>query len=168
MFDEIKVIPYTKDLRPLTFSCGVEELDQYFLERAGQDIRRRIASCYVAYLGSKAIGFYTLASSSIVLSELPDNLARKLPKYPHVPAVLLGRLAVDKTFQGKRVGDFLLVDALARVMKSEIACYAMVVEAKNERAISFYRHFGFSSFFSNPLKLYLPLKVFEKQYSIKI
>lgn len=164
MLDKIEILPYANDLRPLNFSCREEKLDSYLLEQAGQDIRRRIASCYLARLEEKVIGYYTLSSTAFVPSELPEKIARKLPSYPHIPAVLLGRLAVEKTFQGKRVGEFLLVDAIQRVMRSEIAAYAVIVKAKNERARSFYQHFGFISFLSDPLTLFLPLKTFEKQY----
>jgi len=128
-----------------TFSCGTPILDRYFHDMVGQDIKRRVTSCYVAKsVEDDAIaGFYTLSASSIPLVSLPDALARKLPRYPVVPVARLGRLAVDIRFKGQKLGIALLWDAIAQATRSELAVYALAVDAKDDAAEAFYRHFGF-------------------------
>jgi GNAT superfamily N-acetyltransferase len=140
------------------FTCGIEALDRYFHTQVGQDIKRRISACFVATdtLGQIA-GYYTLASASILLSDLPESLAKKLPRYPSVPAVRMGRLAVSKTFKAKGLGAALLADALRRAATAEIAAYALVVDAKNASVAKFYAYHGFIAFSEQPLFLYLPL-----------
>jgi GNAT superfamily N-acetyltransferase len=133
-----------KDSR-VEFSCGTEALDRYFRDIVTQDIKRRIAFCYVAKSmeDGRIAGFYTLSASSIPLTGLPMALARKLPRYPAVPVARLGRLAVETRFQGRQLGAALLWDAIARTARSEVAVYALAVDAKDDRAEAFYRHFGF-------------------------
>lgn len=140
------------------FSCGFEALDRYLVEQVTQDIRRRVAACFVALAdGQRIAGYYTLASASLLLADLPVSIGKKLPRYPTVPAVRMGRLAVDKTFQGQGLGGALLADALDRAIRSEIAASALMVDAKNEAAAAFYRHHGFIALPDTPLTLFLPL-----------
>ncbi len=80
---------------------------------------------------------------SVPLGELPDDVAKQLPRYPQVPVVHIGRLAVDRKYQGHKLGGSLLADAMARSIESEIAAYAVVVDAKDKNAVAFYEHFGF-------------------------
>ncbi len=142
-----------------TFTSGSEPLDRYFRQQVTQDIRRRVTACFVAIEQSsqRIAGYYTLASASISLADLPADVAKKLPRYPAVPAVRLGRLAVDQAFQGRGVGGVLLADALARALCTDIAAYAMVVDAKDATAAAFYQHHGFIAFASQPRTLFLPL-----------
>ena len=102
-------------------------------------------------------GYYTLASASMSLSDLPMTLAKKLPRYPSAPAVRMGRLAVSKVYKGKGLGAALLVDAIRRVASAEIAAYALVVDAKDKAAAGFYTHHGFIALPEHPLFLFLPL-----------
>lgn len=143
-----------------TFSCGVSALDAYFRKQAGQDARRNVARVFVALdaLREAVVGFYTLSAASYRREDLPAELARKLPFYP-VPAALIGRLAVDTRFQGRSYGKFLLMDALRRVMVIEknLAVQAVIVEAKDSRAESFYRSYGFQPFIDRSQRLFLPL-----------
>ena len=137
---------------------GSEPLDGYFRERVTQDIKRRVTACFVALSSDGCIaGYYTLASASVFVGDLPAELTKKLPRYPSVPAVRMGRLAVNQAFKGQALGAALLADALMRVMRSEIAAYALVVDAKDEKAASFYRHHGFVETATKPLTLFLPL-----------
>jgi len=127
------------------FDSGSEALDRYFRERVTQDVRRRVASCFVAIDEADGIaGFYTIAATSLVLDTMSDEQARRLPRYPVVPAVLLGRLAVATAHQGKRLGGALVADALLRATRSEVMAYAMIVEAKDAPAARFYAHLGFT------------------------
>lgn len=140
------------------FCSGSSPLDRYFLEQVTQDVRRRVAACFVALTSDQHIaGYYTLASASLVLAELPTSIGKKLPRYPTVPAVRMGRLAVDQTFKGQGLGGALLADALDRAARSEIAAYALMVDAKDETAAAFYRHHGFIALPDSPLILFLPL-----------
>lgn len=126
------------------FSSGSPELDGYLLERASQDMRRRVASCFVAVDDANAItGFYTVAATSVALEKLPVEWGKRLPRYPAVPAVLLGRLAVAEIYQGNGLGGLLVADAMLRATQSEVMAHALVVDAKDERATRFYGHLGF-------------------------
>jgi GNAT superfamily N-acetyltransferase len=142
-----------------SFSCGVDALDRYFHQQANQDMRRRVATCFVAvHRESGAIGgFYTLAATSLVLTELPQEMAKKLPRYPAIPAILLGRLAVAGSFRGQGLGAALLADALERGARVEIGAFALLVDAKDEAAADFYRHHGFDPLPDAPQRLFLAL-----------
>ena len=140
------------------FKCGSEPLDNYFSQQVSQDIRRRVTACFVALTPELRIaGFYTLASASLWLAELPEHLLKKLPRYPSVPAVRMGRLAVDQDFKGLGLGGALLADALDRAIHTEMAACALVVDAKNESAAAFYQHHGLIALPSQPMTLFLPL-----------
>jgi ribosomal protein S18 acetylase RimI-like enzyme len=140
------------------FTCGTEPLDRYFRTQVSQDIKRRVSACFVAndYVG-QITGYYTLASASILLSDLPETLAKKLPRYPSVPAVRMGRLAVSDSFKGKGLGAALLADALRRAATAEIAAHALVVDATDVSAAGFYALHGFIALPEQPLFLFLPL-----------
>jgi len=141
-----------------TFNSGSAPLDSYFKQQISQDVRRRVTACYVALTNDQRIaGFYTLASVALLLSELPEKLGKKLPRYPSVPAVRMGRLAVDQDFKGLGLGGASLADALDRAIRAEIAAYALVVDAKDESAAAFYRHHGLMALPSQPMTLFLPL-----------
>jgi ribosomal protein S18 acetylase RimI-like enzyme len=141
------------------FRCGVEPLDHYFRHQAGQDVRRRIAACRVAVEADtgRVAGFYTLSAGGIPLPDLPAGMARRLPRYPSVPVARLGRLAVDRAFQGRALGAALLWNAIATAARSDLAAFALVVDAKDDAAAGFYRHHGFVGFGSVPGCLILPL-----------
>ena len=98
-----------------------------------------------------------MASASLLLADLPAPIGKKLPRYPTVPAVRMGRLAVDQAFKGQGLGGALLADALARSARAEIAAYALVVDAKGEAAVNFYQHHGFIALPDTPRTLFLPL-----------
>jgi len=155
--------PLRSDHNRADFSCGNLSLERYLKEQAGQDLRRGCAAPFVLLLkrgDSTILGYYTLSSYGIDVGELPVELVKKLPRYPLVPATLLGRLAVDRRLQGQGFGEFLLLDALHRalVQSAEIAAAAVVVEAIDGGAIKFYRHFGFVAFPAIANRLFLPMK----------
>lgn len=140
------------------FQSSAEPLNRYLREQVTQDIRRRVAACFVALADPQRIaGYYTLASASVALNELPENTRKKLPRYPSVPVVRMGRLAVDQAFKGQGLGGALLADALERAARSEIAAYALMVDAKDETAAAFYLHHGFIALPQTPRTLFLPL-----------
>jgi GNAT superfamily N-acetyltransferase len=140
------------------FASGVEFLDKYFRAQAGQDARKNMAAPFVLLLPDGRIaGYYTLSATSVQLGELPEQTVRKLPKYPLVPATLLGRLVVDRRQQGKGYGRFLLADALFRAARSEIASFAVIVDAKDDDARRFYERESFLPFLDQPRKLFRPM-----------
>ena len=145
------------------FNSDSEPLNRYLREQVTQDIRRRVAACFVALAqGQRIAGYYTLASASLLLTDLPASTGKKLPRYPTVPAVRMGRLAVDQAFKGKGIGGALLADALDRAARSEIAAFALMVDAKDETAVNFYRHHGFITLPDSPLTLFLPLATVQR------
>jgi ribosomal protein S18 acetylase RimI-like enzyme len=151
-----RVVPLDSGHERAAFCSNSEPLDRYFQQQVTQDVRRRVAACFVALSGEHRIaGYYTLAATSVLLGELPPSTAGKLPRYPSVPAIRMGRLAVDQAFRGQGLGGALLADALERTARSEIAAFAFMVDAKNEAAAAFYRHHGFIGLPDTPLTLFL-------------
>ena len=141
---------------------GVEALDRYLKKQAKQDIKRRISRVFVATKPDNpkvVIGYYTLSTLSIELNQLPEKIARKLPKHP-VPAALIGRLAVSSSAHGQGVGKMLVADAIKRTLavSDQIAIYTMVVDAINDNAKGFYEQFGFTRLSDDSPRLFLPLK----------
>jgi GNAT superfamily N-acetyltransferase len=149
-----------------SFASGVEPLDRYFRSQAGQDARRNMAAPFVLVLADGAVaGYYTLAATGVKLIAFPAATTRKLPRYPLVPATLLGRLAVDKVHQGRGHGRFLLADALFRAFRSEIATFAIIVDAKDDAARRFYERESFLPFPDQPLRLFRPMADIARLYA---
>lgn len=161
--------PLTKSHQRKSFDCGHENLNRYLREQARQDAEKRVAAPFVLTQPGdpKVLGFYTLSSSIIPVEELPPDLMKRLPRYGQLPVTLLGRLAVDRSAGGQGVGEFLLIDALRRSLEAaqQIAAMAVIVDAKNERAESFYRHFDFQPFQQTPLRLFLPMAQIAKLFA---
>lgn len=151
------------------FDCLTPALNRYIREQAGQDSKKKIAATFVLVGDSKSViaGYYTLSSTGISVGELPDQIAKKLPRYPIMPATLIGRLAVDKKYRGRGFGELLLVDALRRSLVSteQIGSVAVVVDAKDDEAKAFYEHFQFIPFTSFSHKLFLPMKIIEDYFA---
>lgn len=147
-----------------TFSSGEEKLDRYFQIQVTQDVRRRIANCFVAIdvATSQVVAYYTIASASVPTSDLPLEEAKRLPRYPTMPAVRIGRLAVDSRYQGLGLGKALLADAAIKAMTAAPASFALLVDAKNDQAVDFYKHHGFLMLGDLPKVLFLPLATAEK------
>ena len=142
-----------------SFRCGEDALDRYFQTQVTQDIRRHIANCFVAVESatSHVAAWYTISAASIPLVDLPPDETKRLPRYPTVPAIRIGRLAVDQRFQGRGLGAALLADAATRPLKADAAAFTLLVDAKNDSAVAFYERFGFRTLASQPRTLFLPL-----------
>ena len=130
-YSNLVVRPLDNDHDRRGFHCGAASLDNYIQKQARQDVKRRVSRVFVATTVARPnniAGYYTLSTLSIELSQLPQTLARKLPKHP-IPAALLGRLAVNQVAQNHGVGRMLLVDAIKRTLavSDEIA----IVISKN-------------------------------------
>jgi predicted GNAT family N-acyltransferase len=165
--DDFRVEPLGKAHDRAAFSCGSEALDNYLKTQASQDIAKRVAACFVLTPDGRTVaGFYTLSQYSVDLVTLPEEIVKKLPKYPEVPATLVGRLAISERFRGQGLGEFLLLDALYRCLQQskQVASAAVVVEAKDEAAKRFYERFGFLSLPETPNRLFLPIKTVERLF----
>lgn len=150
--------PLSKAHDRAVFSCGVKELDEWFRKRAGQDERRNVARVFLALDENEGVaGFYSLSAFTLSISEVPDNIAAKLPRYDRIPVALIGRLARDERRRGEGIGELLLADAIRRILGAaqDLAVFAIIVDAKNEAASQFYRSFGFIPFPANPSRLFM-------------
>jgi GNAT superfamily N-acetyltransferase len=154
-----RIEPLSGDHDGSKFLSGSDALDRYFREQASQDIKRRIATCFVAVsvAAKEVAGYYTLTATGMALTALAPEMVKKLPRCPVVPAVLMGRLAVDRRYQGCGLGSVLLVDALTRTARAELGVFAMVVDAKEAAAQRFYEHFGFTRLPGEVRRLCLPI-----------
>lgn len=166
----VKIEPLDKKRHDRSsFSCGVPALDAYLQRQAAQDMEKHAAVVYVATVEPPAIaGYYTLSQFSIDLVHIPDTLAKRLPRYPVVPATLLGRLAVSSALRGKRLGETLLFDALHRslLQSAHLASTSVIVDAKDEATAAFYRKYGFTSILDADNRLFLPMKTIGQLFQI--
>jgi GNAT superfamily N-acetyltransferase len=146
------------------FRCGEDALDRYFQTQVTQDIRRRITNCFVMVevaTGSVA-AYYTLSAASIPFLDLPAEETKRLPRYPTLPAVRIGRLAVEQRFQRRGLGELMLMNAVHRTMQDAAAAFALLVDAKNDQAAVFYQRYGFRPVVDKPKTLFLPLATAQK------
>ena len=167
---DLRIEPLGPSHNRAAFRSGVPDLDGYLHAQAGQDARRNVAAPFVLVDGTGTIlGYYTLSAYGIQLSELPQAVAKKLPRYPVVPATLLGRLAVGESVRGQKLGRFLLLDALYRSWRNSslVASAAVVVDALDERARDFYLHHEFQPLGDHADKLFLPMSTIEKLFKIR-
>ena len=150
------------------FSSGSEPLDRYFRTQVSQDIRRRVTACYVAISNASQhiAGFYNLSAAQVPVTQLPDDIKKKLPRYPSVPAVRIGRLAIDTRFHGKGLGGTLLINAIFRTLHSDIAAFAVIVDAKDGNAMPFYCHHGFLDLNIKERTMFVQLSKFARAFAL--
>ena len=163
-----RIDPIGKSHDRAPFSCGSAALDRYLQLQARQDAEKSVAAPFVLTASPtlRVLGYYTLSASLVNTSELPDTFVKKLPRYPQLPVTLLGRLAVDQSMKGKGIGQFLLMDALHRCLEAagNIAAMAVVVDAKDDAAEAFYRHYSFVPLQQQPRRLFLPMKTVARLF----
>jgi GNAT superfamily N-acetyltransferase len=152
-------VPLDKSHDLSAFSCGAAALDDYLRKHALQNHQNRSARTYVTTREGRVVGYYTLAAGSVRREDTPPRVVKGLGNYP-VPLILLARLAVDQTEQGKGLGAALLKDALLRAVQAAdiVGCRAVLVHAKDEQAQAFYRKYGFEPSPINELHLFLLMK----------
>ncbi|MGF1602998.1 MAG: GNAT family N-acetyltransferase [Thermosynechococcaceae cyanobacterium] len=147
------------------FCCGQDSLDHYLYKQASQDLKRRVSTVFVLTDEPEltVIAYYTLSAYTADISVLDEAFAKRLPRYPQLPATLLGRLAIDDRQKGKRLGEFMLVDALRRTQNAsmQVASLAMIAETLDQSAANFYLKYGFQPFKQHSMKLYFPMKSVE-------
>ena len=151
--------PLTKVHQRSIFTCGNDRIDHYFRESVTQDVKRKYAACFVArdIATDRVAGFYTLSSSNVPLDEVPEPLAKKLPRYPTVPAVLIGWLGRHTDYAGQGLGEALLYDAVKTVATAPIGAHAIFADAIDDKAAAFYAAFGFTPLIRRPHTLFLPI-----------
>lgn len=151
------------------FSSGVPALDRYLQKQARQDVSKGVTAAFVITPdGATIAGFYTLSATELRLRDLPGEFTTKLPRYPSVPATLLGRLAVSTDFRGQGLGEYLLIDAMKRVLMTtnNVASAVIVVDAKNESARQFYTQYDFIPLPLQQNRLFFPVKKIAKQFGM--
>jgi GNAT superfamily N-acetyltransferase len=148
------------------FTCGEPSLDAYLQRQASQDVKRHLAACYVLTqrYSAEIIGYYTLSASSIELANVPAELAKKAGRYPLIPTVLLGRLAVAQRFQRRGMSELLVMDALRRTLRTGVGVKLVIVDALNDSTAHFYEHYDFRRFADRPLRLYLPVNAIRELF----
>ncbi len=153
-----------------SFSCGIDSLDKYLRQHAGQDKRNKVSVTYILLDNTKhkVAGYYTLSSAAVDLIALPDELKKKLPNYPALPATLIGRLAIDVNYQKMGLGEVLLLNALKRSYDTSlnVASLAVIVEAINKSAEEFYKKYGFLDLTNNDKRLFIPMDSIAKISSL--
>ena len=151
------------------FSCGNAALDDYLRQRVGQDRRRfaTVAYVLVAQGSPEVLGYYTLSALSVDFGEMPNGIVKKLPRYPAIPVTMLGRLAVDQSVRKSGLGEFLLLDALQMSLRQadKIGSAGVVVDAIDNKARSFYLHYGFIALKDRRDRLFLPMKTIALLFS---
>jgi GNAT superfamily N-acetyltransferase len=149
------------------FCCGKGPLDDFLRAHVSQYERRGLGRTYVAVIGGtkKVCGYYTLASGAIPVAQLPPKVAKKLPKHP-IPAVLLGRLAVDQSAQRRGLGEDLLMDAfrVSLVLSASVGLYAVEVWAIDDQAKRFYEKYAFTPLMDSPRHLYIPMQTAQELF----
>jgi ribosomal protein S18 acetylase RimI-like enzyme len=147
------------------FVCDSPALERYLKTQARQDVEKRLAAVFVLTANGKTVaGYYSLSQFSVQAERIPDQIRRKLTQYQEIPATLIGRLARRTAFRGQGVGELLLMDALRRchLHAKEVGEWAVLVEAKDERAIAFYKKYGFLEIQGHANRLFLPMETVSK------
>jgi GNAT superfamily N-acetyltransferase len=150
------------------FSCGVAVLDHYFHRQANQDAKRNVAQSFVGLReDGRVVAYYTLSSSSVPLTDVPEHFRKRLPHYEAIPVTLVGRLAVHRDCRGQGLGKAAMIDACLRAHRAAqvVAAWALIVHAKDTDAAAFYEKFGFLRFEDNPRHLLLPMETIGKALS---
>ncbi len=160
--DSITVERLGRQHNRAAFHCRADAVDRYLKQQARQDAVKRVAAPFVAISppDTPVLGYYTLSAAVLACADLPNELTRQLPRYAQLPVTVLDRLAVDRSTEGQGLGEHLLLDALQRIWAhaDQIAAMAVVVDAKDENAVSFYRHYGFLPLQARPSRLFVPMR----------
>ena len=147
------------------FECEEQQLTDYIKKQVSQDIKKKLAVCFVAIdSDNNVIGYYTLSSESLGREQIPDKYLRKVPQNYNAPVILLGRLARNITAKGTGLGEHLLLDALFRAFtlsEESIGAMAVIVDPMNQFAIKFYKKYGFEQL-PDSEKMFLPMSTIKQ------
>lgn len=161
---DFKIIAFDSTIDRVVFDCGIKPLNDYLKKFAKNNHIKGIGKTFFLIDSSKnLVGYYTVSMAEVLYDNLPEIAKKNLPRYP-LPAMRIGRLAVDMKYQGLGLGGRLLVDALKRAVSlfDDIGIYAVLVDAKSEDAIRFYEHYGFIRFHDHSNTLFLPIQTILK------
>lgn len=144
------------------FDCGVEALNLYLQKYANQDQKRGLTKIYILVDAASVVGYYSISAHSVMRDNLPEDI--KIAGYGEVPFLLLGRLAVDKKYQGQGYGDTLIFHAFKTTMETaeKVGILGIIVDAKNDDVSSFYEGFGFKRLTATENRLVLPITALSK------
>lgn len=154
------------DYKRSGFSCGEKNLDAFIQRQASQHLKSRAAGIFVVLEDQKVVkGYYTLSGDNVPYDEIPDEMRKKMPRYQSLPTTLLGRLAIDRKYQGQGLGELLLMDALYRsyTLSEQIGSVAVVVDALHEKAAIFYEKYGFIKL-PDRGRLFMPMKTIAQGF----
>lgn len=164
----MKVILLEKSHDRTKFSCEENSLTEYITKQVSQDVKKKLAACFVIVNDkNQVIGYYTLTSESLGRDTIPTEHQKKIPRNYSAPVILLGRLARDISQKGTDVGEHLLLDALQRSHKisiKNIGAMAVVVDPLSQHAIDFYFKYGFE-LLPDSGKMFIPMKTIEKLFN---
>ncbi len=161
-----KKSPLKKRHKRADFSCGKKSLDVYLQRHAGQDMKRGLAAVFILEGESEVdiAGFYALSSQSIEAGDLTELSVKGLPVERPIPCTLLGQFAVHEKWKGQGVGAWLLGHVLHEVTAhaEKVGSFALIVDAVDEEARTYWLHCGFIPFPSTQNRLFLPMKTIKK------
>ncbi|SHI70728.1 Acetyltransferase (GNAT) domain-containing protein [Rubritalea squalenifaciens DSM 18772] len=160
----LSISPFNKSFDRKGFTCGEPLLDAYIRSQVSQDLRNKVASCFILHEQeqSQILGYYTLSTLSIELEAIPEDFKKKLPRYPQVPMILLGRLAVSQAYKGNGFGELLLISACHKSLQitDSIGAWAVAVDSLHDQARAFYSKYGFIEFHEG--QMFLTIKDIQK------
>ena len=163
---QLRIEPIEKKHNRKAFTCKKSPLTEYLHQHARQNDEKNIAKSFVAVDDKSTVfGYYSLSTSSIEFEEFPEEYSKGLPQYP-IPAVLIGKLAVNESTEGQGLGSRLLIDAFQRILtaSSDIAIKVVIVDAIDEEAKDYYHRFGFIELPGHELKLFLPIETIQQLF----
>ena len=158
-----EIVPLAAHHDRASFSCGEDSLDRYLRDRVRWDESANVTACHVLTAASspdQIAGYYTLSAAGVELGDLPERLAKRLPRYATIPVVLLGRLAIDRRYQGQGLGRVLVFDSFHKTLeiRERGGAWGVIVDALDEGATAFYERNGFDRFPNQPRRLFIPLR----------
>jgi GNAT superfamily N-acetyltransferase len=157
--DELRIEKLDRTHAVEAFTCGQPELDRFLIRHALSAQQSNSSQTYVARAGQEVIGFYTIVAGEVHHANAPERVAKGMPRHP-IPLLVLARLAVHSSAQGRGIGAGLLLDALGRTLQvaDVVGIRALAVHAKDDQAAAFYRHFGFAPSPTDPRHLFMIIK----------
>jgi predicted GNAT family N-acyltransferase len=164
---KMKVELLKKDHDRSRFKCEEETLTEYIQKQVSQDVKKRLATCFVnVNQQNRVLAYYTLSSESLGRESIPEVYQKKVPRNYNAPVILLGRLARDISQKGTGLGELMLLDALHRsytLSEKSIGAMAVVVFPINEKAKKFYAGYGFIDI-PDSGQMFLPMNVIAKLF----
>ena len=169
MKEDYKIEPLSKGHDRKSFDCGNDALNDFFLKRASKDHKSGLSPCFVITNGNKVLGFITLSMASVEREYFTEDQIRRMSKYPNLPVTLIGKMAIDREYQGNGLGKELLMNAFLRILKAseDIGTIAIIVDPKDEMAKRFYMKYGFLPLIDSE-RLFLPMETIKEAFKMNL